>query len=57
MKKNSLWLIVIGLVVVVVLLVTDTLSIKCDSDELDVPEAIEDAGDDIEDAAEEITNN
>ena len=56
MKKSGLWLVVLVLLAVVVLLITDTLSVRCDSEELDVPEAIEDAGDDIEDAVEELTD-
>lgn len=57
MRRNSLWLIVVVLLVVVILLATDTLEISCDSNKLDVPGALENAGEDIKDAAEELTGN
>jgi hypothetical protein len=55
MRKNAPWLVVVALCVLIVLMATDTVTIKCDSDELDVPEAVEDAGENVEDAAEELT--
>ena len=56
MNKNGPWIIVVILLVVVALLATGTVSMSCDSNEVDIPEAIEEAGDNIEDAAEELTD-
>lgn len=56
MRRNGALLLVVALVILVVLLATDTLSIRCDTDDITVPEAIEEAGDNLEDAAEELTD-
>ena len=55
MKKSGPWMIVAGMLVVVVLLATNTLNISCDSRDAAIPEAIDDFGDNLEDAAEELT--
>jgi hypothetical protein len=50
-------MIVAGLLVVLLLLSTDTLSVKCDTEESNVSEMIDDAGDRIEGAANELTED
>ena len=56
MRRNGLLLLVIVLVIVVALLATGTMSIRCNSNEPSMPESIEEAGDRIKDAAEELTD-
>lgn len=56
MQRGGITALGLIAVVLLILLATDTLTIKCDSEELDIPESIEDASEEIKDAAEELTD-
>jgi hypothetical protein len=55
-KKGAARLVVVALSVGVVLLATDTVALKCGSHELEVPEAVEDARENVENPVKELTD-
>lgn len=57
MNRNGIWVIVVILAVLLVLFATDTLSLDCDAGESNFSESLEDAGEDIEDAVDELGGN
>lgn len=55
MRRNGSWLIVAILAILLLLFATDTIDVECNSQEADVPEALEEAGENVEDAVDELT--
>ena len=56
MRKNAQWTLIVVLAVVITLLATDTVSVQCNAKEDGFIESVEDAGEDLEDAARELTD-
>lgn len=57
MSRNALGIVILALVALVILMATDVVSLSCDTNDDSIPEAIDDAADNVEDAAEELGGN